>query len=191
MTGGVMREVNDAYCDPLDAIWLAIARELGLEVVRSDEVYAAVADGVLTLGAPHTLDADDAVCQMVLHELCHALVQGPANQSAPDWGLDNTSSRDVLAERACLRLQAWLTDRWGLRWVLAPTTEFRRYYDMLPKDPLSGDAPETAVAVAAKERLADHPIGRALERGLAATATVVAAAAPFCAEGSLLAQFDG
>ena len=42
------RAVTRRYRDPLDEIWLAAARTLGLRVVRSDEVYAAY-DGQGTL----------------------------------------------------------------------------------------------------------------------------------------------
>src|SRR5438552_1844492 len=39
------REIQLRYDDPLDLIWLACARELGLEIARSSEVYAAFERG--------------------------------------------------------------------------------------------------------------------------------------------------
>jgi hypothetical protein len=37
---------------------------------------------------------------MVLHELCHALVEGEAGRRRPDWGLDNTGTRDEGREQS-------------------------------------------------------------------------------------------
>ncbi|NLY95693.1 MAG: YkgJ family cysteine cluster protein, partial [Myxococcales bacterium] len=69
-----MRTPRHAYVDPLDAIWLAVARAFGLRVERSDEVYASTdGEGTLTLGTRETLDPDDCLAQMIFHELCHAL----------------------------------------------------------------------------------------------------------------------
>ena len=51
------------------------------------------------------------LAQLILHELCHALVEGPGALNRPDWGLDNESARDVEREHACLRLQARLAQR--------------------------------------------------------------------------------
>ena len=72
----------------------------------------------MTIGAPSTLDPDDCLAQMILHELCHSLIEGAESLGVPDFGLDNESERDVLREHACLRLQAWLTQRYGLRGYL-------------------------------------------------------------------------
>ena len=91
----------------------------------------------------------------------------------PDFGLDNESERDVLREHACLRLQAWLTDPHGLRQVLAPTTDFRPYYDALPEDPLGGDSPATELASAGAQRSEQAPWAPHLQKGLEATARVL------------------
>ena len=92
-----------AISDPLDVVWLATARRLGLRVGRSSDCYAATdGTGALALGSADTLDADDCLAQMVLHEICHWLVQGPGAIAEPDWGLDNASSRDLAREFAAL-----------------------------------------------------------------------------------------
>ena len=111
--------------DPLDGIWLTIADRIGFRVERSAEVYASTdGKGLMTIGAPSELDADDCLAQMILHELCHSLIEGVESLVVADFGLDNESERDVTREHACLRLQAWLTEKYGLRQALAPTTDF-------------------------------------------------------------------
>src|SRR5690606_38311799 len=79
--------------------------------------------------------ADDCLAQMILHEICHWMVQGPQSFGRVDWGLDNVGENDEQREYACLRLQAALLEPWGLRQTLGPTTDFRAYYDALPPDP--------------------------------------------------------
>ena len=172
------RQPRHIYLDPLDAIWLTVAERVGFRVERSGEVYASTdGQGVMTIGEASTLDPDDCLAQMILHELCHSLIEGAESLEAPDFGLDNESGRDELREHACLRLQAWLTDRHGLRGVLAPTTDFRRYYDALPDDPLSGtDDAVIEMAKAGATRSAEPPWAPHLGRGLEATAKVMEAA---------------
>lgn len=170
-----MREVRHRYVDPLDAVWLAVARAFGLRVDRSAEVYASTdGRGSLVLGAPSTLDADDCLAQMVFHELCHAAVQAPEGLTEPDWGLDNESARDVVREHACLRLQAFVAGRHGLRAVLAPTTDFRAFYDGLPEHPLEGGSEDAALAREALARIEAPPFAPHVERGLAHTAAILA-----------------
>jgi hypothetical protein len=171
------REAHRVYVDPLDAVWLAVARAVGLTISRSSEVYASTdGRGRLVLGDASTLDPDDCLAQMVFHEICHALVQGYENLSAPDWGLDNETDRDFVREHACLRLQATLASRYGLREVLAPTTDFRSYYDALPEDPLSGDGdPAIRLAHEALTRVGTKPFSPWLEEGLEATRVILAA----------------
>ncbi|HMV70142.1 MAG TPA: hypothetical protein PKA64_25095, partial [Myxococcota bacterium] len=128
------------YGDPLDVVWLGAAAALGMRVERSDACYASW-DGqrTLTLCTPASFDADDSVAQLVLHELCHALVQGPSGRRRVDWGLDNTDDdAAAVEEHACHRLQAALLDRYGLRRVLAVTTSWRPYWDALPLGITSG-----------------------------------------------------
>src|SRR5712671_4201380 len=92
----------------IERIWIAAAQEIGLRVDRTGDAYAA-SDGAgrLLIATDEHLDVDDAVAQLIFHELCHALCEGPERAALPDWGLDNTGTEpDHLArEHACLRLQ--------------------------------------------------------------------------------------
>lgn len=169
-----MREVRHRYVDPLDAIWLAMARGFGLRVERSGEVYASTdGAGTLVLGSASTLDADDCLAQMIFHELCHACVEAPEGLSEADWGLDNVSDEDVVREHACLRLQAAVADRFGLRFVLAPTTDFRSFYDGLSSEPLAGDSEDARLARQAVVRIDAPPFAPWVERGLRLTRDVL------------------
>lgn len=174
------RPIETSYVDPLDHIWLNAARQLGLRVRRDPIGYATTdGKGVLTIAPDEDLDADDCLAQIILHELCHALVQGEHSFTKPDWGLTNDDrgdgyAGDTVREEACLRVQATLLRRYGLRRLLAPTTDFRTYYDALPPDPLSGDAddPSRPLAHAALELAARGPFHKVLVGALEATATV-------------------
>ena len=137
-----VRPITHRYDDPLDLIWLACAARVGYRVVRSDQVYAATdGRGTLLIGSDDLLDPDDCLAQMILHELCHALIEGDEGEARADWGLDNTSNRHLSRERACLRLQAYLAEPFGLRAFFAPTTDFRmRFWDRLPADPFQPGA---------------------------------------------------
>jgi len=171
----VNRQSRHIYLDPLDAVWLTVAHRIGLRVSRSSEVYAST-DGLgsITIGTPDTLDPDDCLAQMILHELCHSLVEGAQSLHLPDFGLDNETTHDTTRERACLRLQAWLTGRFGLRRVLAPTTDFRGYYDGLPHDPLEpAHDPAVEMARSGAERSGQPPWAPHLEEGLEATARIL------------------
>jgi hypothetical protein len=179
----VTRRIDSRYEDPLDLIWLACARELGLNVTRSDEVYASF-DGqrTLTLSTREHFDADDSLAQLVLHELCHALVAGPERSRHSDWGMENVDQRDLLDEHACHRLQAKLAERHGLRDFFAVTTDHRTYWDALPADPLGpGDDPAIPRAREAYARATRGPWSAAIERALEQTARLaelVRASAP-------------
>lgn len=185
------RTATHRYRDPLDRVWLSCAARVGLSVVRSAEVYASTdGRGTLALGVPETLDPDDCLAQMIFHELCHSLVEGAESFGRPDWGLDNVTDRDVVREEACLRTQAFLAWRHGLRRVLAPTTDFRAFYDALPVDPLSpADHPAVALARRAIRRAEGPPWAPHLEAALSATAQVVRAVAPF-AQGPFAEKED-
>ncbi|WP_428267579.1 hypothetical protein [Haliangium sp.] len=175
------RSVHHCYLDPLDQIWIACARRVGLTLTRSDQVYASTdGGGRLVIGTADTLDPDDCLAQMVFHELCHSLVEGSSSFAEPDWGLDNVSTRDTVREHACLRLQACLAGRLGLRRVLAPTTDFRAFYDQLGPDPMApnGD-PAVPLAAAALERSRKPPWAPHLDAALAATAAIARLVAPF------------
>jgi len=171
----VERQPQHTYLDPLDAIWLTVAARIGFRVERSPEVYASTdGKGVMMIGDPSTLDPDDCLAQMILHELCHSLIEGAESLAVPDFGLDNESERDVVREHACLRLQAWLTDKHGLRRALAPTTDFRGYYDGLSEAPFK-DATDPAAALAKQgaARSKEAPWAPHLCEGLEATAKIL------------------
>jgi len=180
----VERTARHIYLDPLDAIWLTVARRIGLRVQRSTEVYASTdGTGLMTIGHSSTLDPDDCLAQMILHELCHSLVEGPESLQLADFGLDNESERDAEREHACLRLQAWLTGQYGLRLVLAPTTDFRGFYDLLPAEPLADqDDPATRMARLGADRSVQPPWSPHLRAGLEATATIIETAFELGAE---------
>ena len=117
---------------------------------------------------------------MIFHELCHSLVEGPDSFRRPDWGLDNTGPRDEVREHACLRVQAHLCQRFGLSSLLAPTTDYRAYWDQLPGDPLAPRRdPATTAAILGLQRVARPPWGPHLERALEATAVIARQAAAF------------
>jgi hypothetical protein len=171
----VERKPQHTYLDPLDAIWLTVAARIGFRVERSADVYASTdGKGVMTIGVPSTLDPDDCLAQMILHELCHSLIEGEGSLAVPDFGLDNESARDVVREHGCLRLQAWLTDKYGLRHALAPTTDFRTYYDELPEEPFADDAdPAVVAAKLGAARSEGAPWAPHLWLGLEATAKIL------------------
>jgi hypothetical protein len=184
----ITRTPSHHYQDPLALVWRRCAEALGFGVALSAEVYAS-SDGLgrILLGTATTLDADDNPGQMLLHELCHALVQGPKALALPDWGLDNTSDRDVWCEHACLRLQAWLTARWGLRDFMAPTTDFRlSFWERLPEDPFApvpGEPVATGRASIQAARKAAYQASQPpwvgpLTRALAATRALAEAVLP-------------
>ncbi len=182
-----MRPINSAYNDPLDIIWITTAARMGMRVERSHEVFAAWdGQGVLTVGTNETLDPDDTLAQMVLHETCHALVEGPAAVNKPDWGLDITDRSQLVHEHACLRLQASLAQPHGLREFFASTTNARRYYDALPEDPLRGeDDPAVPLANVGHDRAINGPWSDAIQSALRATAALAAVVRPFTCKNSL------
>lgn len=137
----------------MDIIWIDAAARMGMRIERSSEVNASWDGcGTLTIGTIETLDPDDCLAQMVLHEVCHSLCEGPQSISLPDWGLDNSDPAKRVHEHACLRLQAALADQYQMRSFFAATTFFRSYYDRLPADPLcdngSGGDADPAIAIA-------------------------------------------
>src|SRR5512140_1029575 len=177
----VAREVTHRYVDPLAQVWLAAARLIGLQVVRTPDAYAATdGGGTLAIGTDATLDADDSLAQMIFHELCHSLVEGEEAFTRPDWGMDNTGPEHDWREHACLRVQWVLAGRHGLRAVFAPTTEFRAFWDQLSGDVLADRAdPSVQAAIAGLGRVGQAPWAPALEQALAATVQIAEAVARF------------
>ena len=171
------RSVSAKYIDPLDHLWISAAHELGFKVERSPHGYAHTdGKGTIYIANPEELDDDDCLAQMILHELCHALVQGEDSFGKPDWGLTNDERSesypgDVSRELACLRVQASLLRPHGLRRLLAPTTDYRAFYDVLPRRPLDDAPPPESKLAQEGLSLAHHPpYRRVLSEALTATA---------------------
>lgn len=166
-----MRKITHVYSDPLDMVWIHAARQMGMRIERSDEMNASWdGQGVLTIGTPESLDSDDCLAQIILHEACHALCEGPESITKPDWGLESFNPEKKVNEHACLRLQAALADRYGLRDFFAATTVFRNYYDRIPDDPMADDGdPAVAIAAAAWEAACNGPWAEPLDSALRLT----------------------
>ncbi len=176
------RVVTRRYEDPLSLVWLGAAQRIGLHVVRTPDAYAATdGRGTLAIGEPAQLDADDSVAQMVFHELCHSLIEGPDSFTVPDWGMDNTGPDHDWREHACLRLQWIITGRYGLRGLFAPTTDFRLFWDSLAAsgvDPLADRADVSVrAAIVGLRRAATKPWAPAFLEALQATAAIARVAA--------------
>lgn len=177
-----MRVVTHRYEDPLSRIWISCAEHMGLRVARDPNAYASTdGQGSLFIATDEHFDADDSLAQMIFHEICHSLVEGPDAFEKVDWGLDNIGSNDIVREHACLRLQALLTRPLGLAGVFAPTTDFRLFWDALGPDPLlPPDDPSVPLARLAMTRVKRAPWNPHLERALHATAAIAESVAVSC-----------
>jgi hypothetical protein len=182
------RTIEARYLDPLDLVWYATARELGLTPIRRNPAIFSMTDGTgrLELAPRADLDPDDCVAQMIFHEICHWIVNGVDSFHERDWGFPLTDEIDV-RELACQRLQAGLADRYGLRGMFGVTGVFRQYYDRIPSDVLEPlDQTETeavacAEAKAALLRADGPPWAGPVSRALAATAEFRRIVRPFLA----------
>lgn len=179
------RPILSRYRDPLDLVWLATARRLGLHVRRNPAIFSATdGTGLLELGPFDTLDADDTTAQMILHELCHWITNGLETFHERDWGFALDAELDW-REHSCLRLQAGLTGAYGLRHMLAPTSGFRAYYDTIPSDvlePLPGWPHEEAVVELARvalDRARQAPWAEPMRAAFEATARLRDTLTPF------------
>jgi len=166
--------------DPLVVVWTATAARLGLHITRSDQVFASTdGRGTLTLGSAPTLDADDHLAQLVLHELCHWILAGPQAIHAIDWGFEPMEGLDWL-ELPTLRLQRALADQHGLTTLMAPTTAGRAYWDRLrdPLTPLDASPDEARIVERTRQALASSagpPWQPHLDQALRASAAIVSA----------------
>ncbi|GAB5441492.1 MAG: hypothetical protein Fues2KO_18410 [Fuerstiella sp.] len=180
-------QISFRYHDPLELVWIKAAERMGMRIERSDRVYAAWDGcGTLTVGTPETLDPDDCLAQMILHEVCHALVEGADAFHLPDWGIDILNPAHRSREFSCLHLQAAITQPFGLKQMLGATTSFRAYYDQLPADPLS-DATDPIVvrAQAGFGLMQSNGWQPVLHQALSATAAIAAIVAPDASADSL------
>jgi hypothetical protein len=179
------RHIDARYRDPLDVIWLATAKRLGLRIRRSGEVYASTdGEGLLTLSDAGGFDPDDTLAQMVLHEVCHWVINGEDSYHRPDWGFELDWEVDW-REYATQRLQAAWADRYGLRAFFGSTGTYRVYYDRLGVDPLAPLAEseeESHICVQARAAFVQAqqpPWGPALDAALRATAQLQGVLRPF------------
>ncbi len=182
------RAIDARYQDPLTLVWMSTARRLGLHVRRNRSIYSATdGTGLLELGPLDTLDPDDTTGQMIFHEICHWVTNGLDTYHARDWGFPLDVELDP-RELSCIRLQAGLATRYGLRGFLAPTSSFRAYYDALPEDvlaPLDESPREAEVVALAREALAraeGAPWGEPLHAALSATQRLRDTLTPFLAD---------
>lgn len=179
------RSIQSRYIDPVDLIWLATAKELGLTVRRNPEVFGMTeGDGLLHLGDRSTLDPDDCLLQMIFHEICHWITNGVDSADQRDWGFQLDGPLDP-REHACQRLQAFLSEAHGLRDMMGATGDFRQYWDQIPADPLepldqgTWETKVHSLALAAIKRASEAPFSEPLCRALQATAAIRSATRPF------------
>ncbi len=186
------RQSSHEYHDPLDTVWMHAAEAMGLAVVFTTRAYAdSDGRGTIALGTTRILDPDDCVAQMVFHEICHWLVEGKESLHKINWGLDNTSLRDLDREYATLRLQAALSHPFGLRKFLANTTDHRSFYDALPANPLANSEDDsTELARQGLARASEKPWGPTLQEALSATQRIVAATALSARPPSLYCLYE-
>jgi hypothetical protein len=183
-----VRPIQARYLDPVDVVWLATAGRLGLHVRRNPKIFSATdGTGLLELGPRDTLDPDDCTAQMIFHEFCHWITNGVETFSERDWGFPLDAELDW-REHSCLRLQAALAAEHGLRGQLAPTSQFRAYYDTIPADPFVAldasprEAEVVALAKVAWGRARGEPWHGPLQAALRATAAIRGVLAPFLAD---------
>lgn len=189
------RAIHHRYNDPVDLIWLRAAADLGLTIRRSDDAFASYdGKGTLTISVEADFDADDCLAQMIFHEICHWLVAGRKAVHLEDWGLSNIDDRDLVYEYAAHRLQAALSQPYGLRSFMAVTTDWRPYWDALPDDPLraradsSGTDPAIAIAQEGAYLSRLKPFAEVLKRALSATAMIADAVRDVADDSSLWSQ---
>jgi hypothetical protein len=180
-----IRQPTHRYQDPLARVWIACAERIGFQIQRTANAYASSdGRGTILIANDEMLDPDDSLAQMILHELCHALIEGEDGEAREDWGLAPEGGKNPWREHACLRLQAYLAGSVGLRHFFAPTTDFRvRFWNSLADDPFCAPAEEggrrerSCVAGRLGAWRASRPRWAPLKQALASSA-VIAAATP-------------
>lgn len=180
-----IRQPTHHYQDPLARVWIACAERVGFRVERTRDAFASTdGRGTILIGDDSQLDPDDSLAQMILHELCHALVEGEAGEAQQDWGLGYAIGGNPWREHACLRLQAHLAASVGLRDFFAPTTDFRvSFWNSLPADPFAappaagGRRERSCVAARLGAWRASRPRWAPLHQALASSA-IIAGATP-------------
>jgi hypothetical protein len=171
------RPIRSRYTDPLELVWLATCRRLGLTIRRNPAVFSMTdGSGLLELGPRDALDPDDTAAQQIFHEICHWITNGEAAFHHRDWGLPLTDEYDE-RELACLRVQAAIAGRYGVRQMFGPTGVFRQYYDRIPDDPLAPfedprEAGVCALARAGIERSKGPPWAGPLHEAFTATVRI-------------------
>ncbi len=189
------RPIRSRYVDPYELIWLSAANRLGLHIRRDPNVFAATdGTGLLSLAPRKDLDPDDTLSQQVLHELCHWMVNGEETFSERDWGYELDVEMQDPREKACLRLQAWLTEPHGLREMMANTGLYRPYFDLL-EDPAvamdDSDAERDVLRLfeAGRALVSREPYWSVIQESLAATAALKQVVAPFL--DTFRSEFEG
>lgn len=187
------RPIRSRYVDPLEVIWLATARRLALTIRRDPDIFSMTdGTGLMSFSTRPELDEDDNLAQMTLHELCHWVTNGVDTYHERDWGFPLWEKIDV-REHACVRLQCWLSSRFGLREMFGPTGCFRQYYDALPADPLAPrpslgpdeaawEAAACRIAGEAVRRVQEEPFWTPLSQAMAATRALREQLAPFAGD---------
>lgn len=191
------RPILARYLDPVELVWLATARRLGLHVRRDPAIFSMTdGKGLLSLGPRDSLDPDDCLAQMVFHELCHWITNGLDTFHERDWGFPLWEDVDP-REHACLRLQATLSERHGLRGWMGPTGGFRQYYDRIPEDtvqPIDDSPWEQNVVQIARDAIAradQAPWVGPVNEALAATAAIRGVLRPFLPDYATEIDGDG
>src|SRR5436190_1437672 len=109
-------------CEAIDRVWIETATRCGFRVLRSDAAYASSdGRGTIVIGEPATLDDDDSVAQLVLHEICHALVQGAERARRKD--LDRVLAEALARTAALLRAEAGAQEAHPLGLGFGPADE--------------------------------------------------------------------
>ena len=181
------RTIDCYYHDPLTLIWTRCLKSLNIQLERSEQVFASWdGQGTMTLSTPEHFDPDDHLGQLILHELCHALTEGPKSWTLTDFGLENIDDRDLDRELVAHRLQATLSDFVHLRGFFAITTEWRPYYDALGPNPLI-EGPDHLLIPAKMGlyRALSHPFRTHILQALEQTAALQRLLAPLSESHSL------